>query len=61
MNTCLLCEKSSDEIPVIAFKYKGQGYHVCTAHLPALLHEPEKFADKIADAGKDWTAEHHHD
>jgi hypothetical protein len=61
MSKCVLCEKSSDEIPVIAFEFKGERYQVCTAHLPTLLHQPEKFAGKIADAGKDWTGEYHHD
>jgi hypothetical protein len=60
MSKCVLCEKSSDQIPVIAFEFKGVTYHVCTAHLPALLHKPQLFASKIAEAGKDWSGEHEH-
>ena len=58
MTKCILCEKSSDQIPVIAFEFKGKLYHVCTAHLPALLHKPELFADKISGAGEDWVSDH---
>lgn len=58
---CLYCERTSQEIPLIPFNYKGQDYHVCTAHLPMLLHKPEMFEGKLADAGK-WSEgeEHHH-
>jgi hypothetical protein len=62
MKKCVLCEKSSGEIPVISFEYQGSEYGVCTAHLPALLHKPELFEGKLADAGKAWTdQDHHHD
>ena len=61
MSKCVLCEKTSEEIPLIPFEYKGEHFYVCTAHLPSLLHKPEIFAGKLADAGKDWTGEHHHD
>jgi len=60
MSKCVLCEKTSDQIPLIAFEFKGKQYHVCTAHLPALLHQPEKFAGKIAEAGEEWAGEHDH-
>ncbi|MBN2045644.1 MAG: hypothetical protein JW757_11530 [Anaerolineales bacterium] len=61
MNQCVLCGKSSDEIPLIPFEYKGNQHYVCTAHLPALLHKPEIFADKLAGAGEDWVGEHDHE
>jgi hypothetical protein len=60
---CVLCDRTSDEIPVIGFVYRGQEYHVCTGHLPALLHKPEMFAGKLPDADGEWRGEedHHHD
>ena len=61
---CLYCERSSEEIPLIPFTYKGQDYYVCTGHLPMLLHKPEMFEGKLPDAGK-WSSgeddHHHHD
>jgi hypothetical protein len=61
MKKCVLCEKTSEEIPLIPFEYKDVQHFVCTAHLPSLLHKPQVFADKLAGAGKDWSGEHHHD
>ena len=58
MSKCVLCEKSSNEVPVIAFEFKGKQYYVCTAHLPTLLHKPELFAGKLDGAGKDWAGKH---
>ena len=60
MSKCILCEKTSEEIPLIPFVYKDEQYYVCTAHLPSLLHKPEIFAGKLANAGKDWSGEHEH-
>lgn len=61
---CQYCDRTSDEIPLIPFAFKGEDYAVCTAHLPMLLHKPEMFAGKLPDAGK-WSSgeghDHHHD
>jgi hypothetical protein len=62
--TCVFCERPSDQVPLIPFEYKGQDYRICTAHLPMLLHKPELFEGKLADAGKNWSSgeeNHHHD
>ena len=63
MNKCLLCDLSSQEVPLIAFEYQGDKYYVCTGHLPTLLHKPEQFAGKLKDAGQNWSdgEGHHHD
>ncbi len=57
---CVYCERSSDEIPVILFEYKGQQHGVCSNHLPLLLHKPEMFEGKLPEVGQ-WgePAEHH--
>jgi hypothetical protein len=47
MNQCVLCERNSEEVPLIAFEYKGEDYFVCTGHLPTLLHKPEMFEGKL--------------
>jgi hypothetical protein len=56
---CVYCERSSEEVPLIAFDYRGREYRICTAHLPMLLHKPQMLEGKLADAGKDWSAEDH--
>ena len=54
---CVLCERTSEEVPLIPFEYHGQEYRVCTAHLPMLLHKPELFEGKLVDAGKNWSGD----
>ncbi len=64
MNQCVLCDRTSEEVPLIAFEYKGDGYFVCTGHLPMLLHKPEMFEGKLKDAGQGWSegeGQDHHD
>jgi hypothetical protein len=64
MNQCVLCERNSEEVPLIAFEYKGEDYFVCTGHLPTLLHKPEMFEGKLKNVGQGWSegeGHHHHD
>lgn len=62
MTKCVFCERTSDEVPVIAFEYRDETYHVCTGHLPTLLHKPELFSGKLPEAGRGWShGEVHHD
>jgi hypothetical protein len=59
---CVFCERTNEEVPLIVFEYKEQEHRICTAHLPMLLHKPEMFEGKLADAGKNWSeGDSHHD
>jgi len=59
---CVFCDRTSEEVPLISFEYKGKEYRICTAHLPLLLHKPEMFVGKLADAGNQWSdGDEHHD
>ena len=59
---CVFCDRTSEEVPLIPFEYKGADYRICTAHLPMLLHKPEMFVGKLSDAGKKWSdGDDHHD
>jgi hypothetical protein len=52
---CVYCERTSDEIPLIPLRYRNAIVWICSQHLPVLLHNPEKLADKLpgaADFGK---------
>ncbi len=56
---CVYCEKDSDQVPLIPIEYKGETYHICTGHLPILLHKPEMFEGKLPDVDGWQKAEHH--
>lgn len=44
---CIVCERSSQEVPVIRFEFKGQQHGICPTHLPILIHKPANLADKL--------------
>jgi hypothetical protein len=47
---CIVCEKDSDMIPLIKFKFKGEKYSICSEHLPILIHKPQELAEKLPQA-----------
>jgi len=44
---CIYCERSSDDVPLIPFEYRGKQYWICPQHLPVLIHKPAQLADKL--------------
>lgn len=42
---CIVCGRTSDEVPVIPFRFKGKDYCVCPQHLPVMIHKPGQLAD----------------
>ena len=56
---CLVCNKPSEEIPLISFRYKGSGLWICPQHLPILIHDPKKLADVLPGSDAFHAADHH--
>ncbi len=48
--SCLVCQKSENEIPVTQFYYKKQPFHVCVQHIPVLIHNPQELVGLLPDA-----------
>ncbi|MBN2664625.1 MAG: hypothetical protein JXR68_13330 [Bacteroidales bacterium] len=48
--TCLVCNKTEDEIPLVIMTYKSKEVRICPQHLPLLIHEPHKLAGMIDNA-----------
>lgn len=58
---CLYCERTNEEAPLIALHYRGEPLWICAQHLPILIHQPHKLADKLPGAETlDASEEHHH-
>ena len=55
----MVCRKSSEEIPLISFQYKGTGLWICPQHLPVLIHDPAKLAGLLPGAESFEPADHH--
>jgi hypothetical protein len=49
---CIHCGISSDDAPLIYFKYRDQDYWICSQHLPILIHEPFKLAEHLPGTEK---------
>jgi hypothetical protein len=57
---CLVCEQTSDEIPLLALTYRDTTYWICPQHFPILIHQPAKLVGKLPGAEK-LTAHAHDD
>jgi hypothetical protein len=44
---CLVCERSSQEVPLLALQYADQQYWICPQHLPVLIHNPETLTGRL--------------
>ncbi len=60
MKTCLNCQKSEQEIPLMTLQYQGKEIYICSQCFPNLIHSPAKLAGKIPGAEKIPPAEHDH-
>ena len=37
--TCIVCNASSDEMPILTFEFKGKEHYICSQHIPILIHK----------------------
>lgn len=44
---CLVCERSQQEVPLLAVRYQDQQYWICPQHFPILIHRPEQLVGKL--------------
>ena len=60
MHTCLNCNRSENEMPLIHLQYRGEVLFLCSGCMPILLHSPGKLIGKLPDAEKIQPAHHDH-
>ena len=59
---CIQCNRTSEEVPLLAMRHRGEDLWICPQHLPILIHKPQELADRLP--GLDPAAQpdaHHHD
>jgi hypothetical protein len=56
---CLYCERDSDQVPLLALRFRNQDLWICPQHLPILIHKPEQLADKLPGAVFEGEVESH--
>ncbi|MET0046304.1 MAG: hypothetical protein ABW082_06765 [Sedimenticola sp.] len=44
---CLVCDQTSDQLPLMALEYNGAQHWICSQHLPLLIHKPEQLIGKL--------------
>lgn len=49
---CLVCKKSSVEIPVTKFYYQESEFYICPQHIPVLIHKPQELVGLLDGAEK---------
>ncbi len=50
VNKCVVCDLSEEVTPLITMHYKKKKLHLCTSHLPLVIHEPDKITETLDKA-----------
>ncbi len=48
--SCVMCQKSDKQIPLLQMSYNSQSYWICPEHMPLLIHQPDKLVGIIPEA-----------
>ncbi|KAA3638290.1 MAG: hypothetical protein DWQ02_05330 [Bacteroidetes bacterium] len=46
---CIVCQSTSQQMPILEFAFKGQKLHVCSQHIPIIIHQPDKLQHLLPD------------
>jgi hypothetical protein len=44
---CLSCGRTSDEVPLVYIRHRGETLWICPQHFPILIHNPMQLVDKL--------------
>ncbi|MGA7837776.1 MAG: hypothetical protein WB996_07400 [Ignavibacteriaceae bacterium] len=58
LKTCLNCNASENEIPLVNLAYSGKPAFICSCCLPLLIHQPERLVGKLERAENIPPAKH---
>lgn len=56
---CVSCDRTQEQIPLIALQFQNKTFHICPQHLPVLIHNPQMLVGKLPGAEGMTPAEHH--
>jgi hypothetical protein len=48
--TCVLCQKTDAETPLLQLSYNSITYWVCPSHMPLLIHKPDQLIGMLPGA-----------
>jgi hypothetical protein len=58
MNACLLCERTSADVPLLSIEFRGNTLRICSQHLPILIHDPGQLIGIVEGAEQLQPSEH---
>ena len=47
MKTCLKCQRTEEQVPLIVLQFRQEAIHICPQCLPILIHKPYQLAEKL--------------
>jgi hypothetical protein len=59
-SSCVYCERTSDQVPLLVLRYQAAEMWICPQHLPILTHQPARLAGKLPGAENLAPPEEHH-
>lgn len=59
-STCINCERTDQEVPILSVTFKGEPVSICTSCLPVMIHKPQNLAPKLPGAEEIGPGGHHH-
>jgi hypothetical protein len=48
--SCLACQATQDQVPLIQLLFQEKAYYICPEHFPLLIHSPQKLIGKLPGA-----------
>ena len=58
-NSCIYCERTKEEVPLITLEFMEMNLKICPQHLPILIHNPAELIGKLPGAEGLSPADHH--
>jgi hypothetical protein len=55
---CAFCSRDTNQVPLIALRYRQVDAWICPQHLPILIHDPVQLIGKLGGAENLSPAEH---
>jgi hypothetical protein len=57
---CIVCNTSSQEVPLLSLQYRNAQFFICPQHFPILIHQPHKLIGVLPGA-ENFQAHSHED
>ena len=48
--SCLVCQTSSEDVPVTKFYYRESEFYICPQHMPVIIHNPKELIGLLPGA-----------